>query len=561
MQYARQLEKAWTKDEILESYLNLITFRGEIQGIAAASRGFFDKEPSGLNESESLILASLIPSTHTSLERIASRACNIGTSLGVRASPQEISALVYERIGRPYIVRPQIALAPHVARMLLTESGQRVQTTLDGRLQERVYEILNRRLGDLKARNVHDGAAIVIDNATGDILAYLGNSGPSSSASHVDGIRAIRQAGSTLKPFLYELAIEGKLFTAASLIEDAPLQIPTPTGLYVPENYGREYLGPVSVRTALSSSLNIPAVRTLLLVGVEPFVERLKKLGLESIREEPYYYGYSAALGSIDISLYELANAYRSMANGGGWTELRILPGTGRMKARQIMNPDAAFIISGILADRESRSATFGLENFLSTRFWTAVKTGTSKDMRDNWCIGYSEKYTVGVWIGNFSGEPMWNVTGISGAAPVWLEIMNLLHAATGSRPPKPTAGVLAKNVQFKNGIEPARQDWFIKGSEPEIAIALNTRHEKPSITYPTRGSIITIDPDIPAENQRVSFQARPEGRKFAWRINEKSISAGMMNSLLWMPERGSHTLAIADEDHHVLDSVTFVVR
>jgi penicillin-binding protein 1C len=561
MQFALQIEKAWTKEQILEGYLNLIGFKGEIQGIAAAARGLFDKEPSGLNESESLILAALIPSTRASLDGIAARACIIGKSLGVNASAEEIGVLVRERLGRPYLVRQHIALAPHVARMLLSEPGQRVPTTLDGRLQERVYEILNRRLGDLKDRNVHDGAVIVIENGTGHILAYLGNSGASSSAPQVDGIRAVRQAGSTLKPFLYELAIEEKLFTAASLIEDAPLQITAPTGLYIPENYGNAYLGPVSVRTALSSSLNIPAVRTLLLVGVDPFVERLKALGMESIRQEPYYYGYSAALGSIDVSLYELANAYRSMANSGQWSALRILPGAAQEKPKRIMDADAAFIIASILSDRESRSATFGLENFLATRFWTAVKTGTSKDMRDNWCVGFSERYTVGVWIGNFSGEPMWNVTGISGAAPVWLETMNLLHASTGSRPPKPTPGVVAKAVQFKDGVEPERQEWFLKGSEPEVAVALNTTHEKPSITYPARGSIITIDPDIPEENQRVSFRARPDGRRFTWRLNEKPVSGGMTNAFLWKPERGSHILAIMDEEHHVLDSVHFVVR
>jgi penicillin-binding protein 1C len=559
MRYARQIEKTWTKDDILESYLNLIGFRGEVQGIAAAARGFFDKEPSGLNDSEACILAALIPSTRTSLERIASRAYLIGQSLGSRASAEEIAALVHEKIGRPYVVRPQIALAPHVARMLLSESGQRVQTTLDGRLQERVYEILNRRLGDLSGRNVHDGAVIVLDNKTGDILAYVGNSGPASSAPHVDGIKAVRQAGSTLKPFLYGLAIEKRLLTAASLLEDVPLQIPTPTGLYVPENYGNDYLGPVSVRTALSSSLNIPAVRTLLLVGVEPFVERLKSFGLDSISREPYYYGYSAALGSIDVSLYELANAYRALANGGEWSALRLLPGEARAKPRRTMDRDAAFVIGSILSDRESRSATFGLENFLSTRFWTAVKTGTSKDMRDNWCVGFSERYTVGVWIGNFSGEPMWNVTGISGAAPVWLDVMNALHASIGSRPPKPTPGVVAKKVQFADGIEPDRQEWFIAGSEPETAVARNARHEKPAITYPVRGSIITIDPDIPEDHQRVSFSARPEGRHFAWKLDERPLASG--NAFLWKPERGTHVLAITDDKERVLDSVTFVVR
>jgi penicillin-binding protein 1C len=225
------------------------------------------------------------------------------------------------------------------------------------------------------------------------------------------------------------------------------------------------------------------------------------------------------------------------------------------------MSPDAAFIISNILADRESRSATFGLENFLSTRFWTAVKTGTSKDMRDNWCIGYSEKYTVGVWMGNFSGEPMWNVTGISGAAPVWLEIMNILHTSGDSNGPIPPKGILAKAVQFTHGIEPERQEWFIMGSEPVVNVALNMRHEKPSIVYPAGGSIIAIDPDIPEEHQCVSFQAQPERRSFAWFLNDRSISQGMKSTLLWKPERGSHRLTIKDKKDRVLDSVTFIVR
>lgn len=561
MQYARQLEKSWTKAEILEGYLNLVSFRGEIQGVAAASRGLFDKEPGGIHEGEALVLASLIPSTRTSLDHIAARACAIGKSLGTQMAQSEIRALVYERIGRPYLVRPQIALAPHIARMVLNESGQRVRTTLDGRLQEQTGEILNRRLNDLKARNVHDGAVIVVENATGDILAYVGNSGQTSSAPHVDGIRAIRQAGSTLKPFLYELALEKNLLTAASLIEDAPLQIATPTGLYVPENYGNDYLGPVSVRTALSSSLNIPAVRTLLLVGVEAFVERLKKLGFDSISREPYYYGYSAALGSIDITLFELVNGYRTMANGGKWTEMRWIPDAKASEATRPMSRDAAFIISGILADRESRSPTFGLENFLATRFWTAVKTGTSKDMRDNWCIGYSRKYTVGVWIGNFSGEPMWNVTGVSGAAPVWLEIMNVLHRGERSLAPKPPSDVVAKAVMFKNGVEHGRQEWFVKGTEPETAVTLNIRHGKPSIVYPADASIITLDPDIPEENQRISFQAQPGERRFLWRLNKRAMSGETMNTVSWKPERGSHTLTISDQDGHVLDSVTFIVR
>ena len=222
-----------------------------------------------------------------------------------------------------------MALAPHVARMLLRGEGERVRCTLDGGLQIFALEALDQQLGQLRDRNVSDGAVLVVDNATGDILAYAANQGRASSAPHVDGIRALRQAGSTLKPFLYGLAIEKEFLTAASILEDSPLQIPTAGGLYIPENYDREFLGPVSLRTALSSSLNIPAVRTLMLVTPDSFVERLRALGMTSLEHEADYYGFSLALGSADVTLYELVNAYRTLANRGRWGKLRLAASRG----------------------------------------------------------------------------------------------------------------------------------------------------------------------------------------------------------------------------------------
>ncbi len=292
MQAARRLEERWKKEEILEAYVNLISFRGELQGVAAASRGLFAKDPGGLTEAE-----ALIPSTSQSLDRIARRAERLGRSLATPTPATEIRALVYERIGRPYHITPELALAPHVAGMLLKQPGAQVVSTLDRPLQEYVLTVLNRRLADSRDRNVRDGAVLVVDNKSGEVLAYAGNSGVTASAPHVDVVRALRQAGSTLKPFLYELAIEKKLLTAASVVEDTPLQIPTPTGLYVPENYSKEFQGAVTVRTALASSMNVPAVRTLLMLGGDAFVERLRGLGMASILKDPDYYGYAVALG------------------------------------------------------------------------------------------------------------------------------------------------------------------------------------------------------------------------------------------------------------------------
>jgi penicillin-binding protein 1C len=223
------------------------------------------------------------------------------------------------------------------------------------------------------------------------------------------------------------------------------------------------------------------------------------------------------------------------------------------------MDARAAGIVSGILSDREARSATFGLENPLATRFWTAVKTGTSKDMRDNWCVGYSERYTVGVWVGNFPGEPMWNVSGMAGAAPVWLDIMNHLHRRAAPRAPRAPAGIVARQVNFRDNLEPARTEWFIEGTEPQGEIAFERRHAVARIVYPQPATIITLDPDIPAELQRVSFVGRFAGDTHEWRLDNRAL--GSSATLAWRPERGRHVLTLVDREDRVADAVTFVVK
>jgi penicillin-binding protein 1C len=563
MKAARRLETEWRKEEILEAYLNLITFRGELQGIAAAARGLFGKDPGGLNDTESLILAALIPSTNQSPERIVGRAGRIGGSLGIPVGTAELQSLVQERVGRPYRLPPRLSLAPHAARILLSQPGARVVSTLDRDLQEQVLGILNRRLAENRERNVNDGAVLVVENKSGEILAYVGNSGETASAPHVDGVPARRQAGSVLKPFLYELAIEKKILTAASLIDDSPLQIPTPTGLYIPENYGRDFQGPVTLRTALASSLNVPAVRTLMTLGADTLVMRLRDLGMDSVRKDGDYYGYSLALGSVDVSLRELVNAYRSLANGGRWSELALVPGAARRKSRQVMSREGAFVVSTILSDREGRTITFGWENFLSTRFWTAVKTGTSKDMRDNWCIGYSDTYTVGVWIGNFSGAPMWNVTGVTGAAPVWLDVMNHLHRHRPSVAPAPPPGVTSGYVHLREGRESPREEWFVSGTEPAapgFARPRTVTYGEARIVYPVAGMIVTIDPDIPEDYQLIAFEASEPAAVSSWRLNRRLLPSAS-HPLLWKPSRGTHRLEMIDKEGVVIDSVTFTVR
>ncbi|MGZ8450297.1 MAG: penicillin-binding protein 1C, partial [Candidatus Deferrimicrobiaceae bacterium] len=487
------LERSWTKEEILEAYLNRITFRGELQGIAAASRGIFDKEPGGLDAAESVVLASLIRSPNASPSAVARRAAHLSSALGYSVPAAAMEALVRDRLQAPFFVRSRDDLAPHAARILSPGPGERIASTLDAPLQKFAMESLGQQLGLLSGQNARDGAVLVVENATGDILAYVGSGGDASLSRFVDGIRARRQAGSTLKPFLYGLAIEKRILTPASLLDDSPLDVSTERGLYVPKNYDREFRGLVTMRTALASSLNVPAVRTLLLLGSDEMARRLAAFGfdLPGTGED---YGASLALGSADVTLLELVNAYRTLANGGRWSPMRLRPTERSGNRRRAMRRDAAFIVSDILSDRGARGATFGLASPLSTPFWTAVKTGTSKDMRDNWCVGFSDRYTVGVWVGNFSGEPMWNVSGVSGAAPVWTDLMLHLHGNHPSRPPVPPPGVVAQSVGLPDGTDVERREWFLKGTEPVSRGVTPGKEPLPKIRYPVDGTIVALD-------------------------------------------------------------------
>ncbi len=556
---AEELEKRWTKEEILEAYLNLLTFRGELQGISASSRGLFDKDPSGLDETESLILASLIRSPNAAPGNVITRACILGNALNSRVRCEDIKALAQEKITGSYTIRQKIALAPHVAYQLLKEGKTSAISTLDGELQRFTSEVLKRHLMAVRPQNVSDGSVLVVENKTGDILAYVSCSVALPDARNTDGVHAKRQAGSTLKPFLYALAFEKRILTPASILIDGPLDVPTGRGIYKPENYEKGYQGMVTVRTALASSLNIPAVKTLSLLGMEPFIRKLNLLGFDHLRSEDYYYGLSLALGSADVSLYELVNAYRTLANNGKWSELRLVHDEKKIPQKQVIKKEAAFLISHILSDRGARSTTFSLENPLATKFWSAVKTGTSKDMRDNWCIGYTQKYTAGVWAGNFTGEPMWNVSGVSGAAPVWLEIMNYLHKIDPAGPPEPPEGVIEKNVQFGAGMEPGRTEWFVKGTEPDF-VEQHPASRMPKITYPAEGTIIAVDPDIPEEQQLVFFESNADAGSFLWVLNNRVIGS-TSDIVLWRPKAGEYTLSLVDAKKAVIDSVDFRVK
>jgi penicillin-binding protein 1C len=356
------------------------------------------------------------------------------------------------------------------------------------------------------------------------------------------------------------MALEQKILTPASLLEDEPLEVPVAGGLFRPRNYDERFRGLVTVRTALAASLNIPAVRTLELVGAEAFVQQLRGLGLEAAVESGDYYGPSLALGSVEASLWELVNAYRTLANGGVWSPMRLTLGEPASQiSRRLYSEATAFLLSHVLSDRDSRSTTFGLENPLSTRAWSAVKTGTSQEMRDNWCLGYTSQYTVGVWVGNLSGEPMRNVSGMTGAAPVWLEVVAHLQRSTPSLPVVPPSGVLASQVSFPYDVEPARAEWFLQGTEPQSPVQ-HLAGGVPQIRVPVSGEVIGLDPDIPSTHQRVVFEADGVRTNLHWLLDEQDLGPAA-DPLLWEPVPGQHILSLVDRERRAFESVTFEVR
>ena len=569
---ASALGDAWSRDEVLEAYLNLAGFRGEAQGIGAAALSLFGKTPAALTRDDALLLAALLPQPKADAKAVAKRACaldaasrssraksrdpGVSTSLDTNGCGR-FEAQAASMLGPARSLALDPGLAPHLADRLLKTPGLKITTTLDARLQRLAAAALRRQLLGLGGTRARDGAVVVLDNASGDVLAYVGGVGGASTSPAVDGASAYRQAGSTLKPFLYADAIEKGYLTAASILDDSPVQLDTASGLYVPQNYDHEFKGPVSARAALAGSLNVPAVRTLLLVGVEPFRDRLWDTGYKGLVEDGDYYGYSLALGSAEVTLLEQANAYRSLANAGRSSPLRLVADAPRPASRAITTPAAAWIVSDILSDPSARAATFGLDSALRLPFWAAVKTGTSKAMRDNWCIGFTHRYTVAVWVGNVEGDPMRAVSGTSGAAPIWRDVMMALGG--DAAPPAPP-GIEHRPIRFAIGTEPPRREWFVRGAALTTVAAAPVESRRPRITSPVSGSVYALDPDIPADRQRLAIATSGDVSTHRLWLDTRDLgAAGSAPAILTPP--GRHRLRLTDLAGKVIDQVVFTMR
>jgi penicillin-binding protein 1C len=556
MRSAWTLENHWSKDQILEAYLNLAPFRGEAEGVSAASVTLFGKPPSALTGQEALLIAAVLPNPSAPPDRVAKRACALG-KLPDCAAMTAIAANLFSQ-QRQAALDP--GLAPHLAAALLQKPGKRVTTTIDIRAQSIAIAALRRQLKALGPKRLRDGAAVVLDNQTGAVLAYVGGVALESTAASVDGASAYRQAGSTLKPFLYAQAIEKKWLTAASILDDSPVQLETASGLYIPKNYDRSFKGPVSVRSALAGSLNVPAVRTMLLGGVQPFRDLLWDLGYQGITQDGDYYGFSLALGSAEVTLLEQANAYRALANGGIWSPSYVVKGTQQAGSKPIISAQSAYITANIMADPSARASTFGVNSTLRLPFWAAVKTGTSKALRDNWCVGFSDRFTVAVWVGNLEGDSMKAVSGTSGAAPVWHDIMSALHDGNPGKAPIRPAGVEPQMVNFADNVEPPREEFFIAGTQQARQTLAPESSRRTRIANPAAGSIYAIDPDIPMDRQRLGVRVAGDSANHILTLDRKVLGVANDNPQL-LTGPGKHVLALVDVSGRTVDQVHFTVR
>lgn len=557
MRAGQALASAWTHDQMLEAYFNLVPLRGEAQGIGAGARSLFGKRPADMTRTDAALFAGLLPNPAAGAEALGRRACRVAHAKDCTAIRAAAATLVSGERAAQF----DPALAPHLAVRLLDKPGKRVTTTIDRRIQTAAIVALRRQLAGLGSDRVRDGAVVVLDNATGDVLAYVGGVGLKSTAAQVDGANARRQAGSTLKPHLYAQVIEHGWLTAASILDDSPVQLDTASGLYVPKNYDRSFKGPVSVRNALASSLNVPAVRTLVIDDVQEFRDRLWALGYHGLVEDGEYYGFSLALGSAEVSLVEQANAFRTFANSGNWSPVNFDATRHlRQHPRPIVSPAAAFIVGDILADATARADAFGADSALRLPFWAAAKTGTSKGMRDNWCIGWSDRFTVAVWVGNLEGDSMRAVSGTSGAAPVWRDVMLALHADRPGKPPAMPATVEARQISLPGTREPPRREYFLRGTAQTEMAAAPQAARRPRITSPLSGSVYALDPDIPIDRQRLGVSV--SGAVAGYRLILDKQPAGDADAgLQILPRPGAHILTLVDPGGRTIDRVRFTVR
>lgn len=459
---ARHLEMIWSKQRILETYLNRLDYGSLRRGPAEAARWYFQKPLGDLSLAESALLAGLpqAPSRLNPLKHPAAAIARRNTVLNRLAAthPQPVGRIAAALTEQPTLrplrestPAPWLTASPDPA----LRSGP-IRTTLDLALQRSVTTIVSEETAKLQSTNLRHAAVVVIENTTGDLLALVSSADwTDPRGGQINGALTPRSPGSALKPFTYLLAMDRNQAIPATILADIPSPFRTPQGLNLPENYDRCYRGPVTLRTALACSLNVPALRQLNdLGGPEPLHALLTRLGVFGPDVDPGTCGLGLTLGNAPVRLLDLTNAYAGLARGGLHLPLRLFTNISPPPAEPIRfgDPVNTYLITHILSDPAARAPAFSPGGPLDLPFPCAVKTGTSSDFRDNWCIGYTRDFTVGVWAGNFENLPMKGISGVAGAAPVFNRVMR--EAQRGHPPPRFTrpAGLVGFTFDVRNG-------------------------------------------------------------------------------------------------------------
>ncbi|QWP04012.1 transglycosylase domain-containing protein [Akkermansia massiliensis] len=423
---ARRMEMSMSKEEILESYFNLLDYGNLRRGPAAAARFYFGREMSRLSLAECALLAGLPqgPSFLNPLrhpERALERRNRVLRRLEEEGMfPADmVNRALQEPLFSAGTEEGRQPAAPHVTAALMHagRTGE-VRTTLDASLQRSALEIVRRELERLKGHHVTQAAVIVVENATGNILCLVGSADRKHPAGGLmDGTSLPRSPGSALKPFVYAQAFVLGAYPG-TVLPDVPTTYRSAHGLEAPQNYNRAYMGPVSVRQALACSQNIPAMRVLdTFGGPSRLLKLLENLGIRGIQGDAAHYGLGLAIGNAEVTLRDLTGAYACLARGGSFLPLKLEQGAS-VPERPVLPAEACFMAADILADREARMAAFHDRELMNLPFRYACKTGTSSDFRDNWCVGFTREITVGVWVGNFDASPMKQVGGHGWSGP-----------------------------------------------------------------------------------------------------------------------------------------------
>ncbi len=581
---ARDLEAHFSKALLLEFYINQVPHSERRRGFVQAARLYYDRSLDTLSPAEMLSLVVLVRSPYgMDLRRDQTRARTAIHQLADRMQDQQQLSADERRM----IPDSALALSPaklsvdagyfvaHVLETIPNASTGNVRTTLDPYFQSSSQDVLDAALKSLQRRNVHDGALIVIDHSTNEVLAWVvahteRKSKEPARVLGYDTVLTPRQPGSTVKPFLYGMALE-RGWTAATLIDDSELSESIGSGVHVFHNYSHVHYGPIRLRDALGNSLNIPAVKTLKFVGGAQFIERLHELGVTSLREHPDFYGDGLALGNGELSLFELAQAYTVFARHGRFLPLTLVQDQSAARTETtVYSPEIASLIASILSDADARQREFG--KGLQFPVETAIKTGTSTDYRDAWAVAFDYSHTVAVWMGNLDGTPMDGVTGAVGPAMVLRSVFSTLNRNQETHGLRRSNALQARSICRTTGAPAddrceSTTEWFVRGTQPTTAVQ-KTRTENYKLVQPTPGLLVAHDPRIPAELEALtmSIEQVPELKEVEWTVDGAPAARTQVGKYSWSLVKGTHEVYARiwtreDETPRVTEAVRFYVK